>query len=323
MNAIFLRQLSADANVRRIELLFKRLPTSIVATLIGVFLCCIVLFDIVGIEILKGWIAYMLSVAAMRIWIWYMFGKVDRNGEGISRWEWLFAAGAFFSGIGWGALFGPVYPPPTHPDAQVFVMMLVLVTAFTGSIFLALSNITFWAFSIPTLLPALVLGLRVQWPLTIAACCLAVLILLQRALYHAASDDLQRSADAESLLAEQQAIFESSPMGIAVIDSNCVVKCNARLGELLGRRIAELMSSSFLDHFVSAEEADRFLVDSTSAFEKERLAQGMYRLRHADGSQFWAELSGRKMARGLTHSVWMIADVTLRVANEQRSQQCN
>jgi hypothetical protein len=47
----------------------------------------------------------------------------------------------------------------------------------------------------------------------------------------------------------------------------------------------------------------------------------MYRLRHADGGQFWAELSGRKMARGLTHSVLMIADVTLRVANEQRSQQ--
>jgi PAS domain S-box-containing protein len=46
----------------------------------------------------------------------------------------------------------------------------------------------------------------------------------------------------------------------------------------------------------------------------------MYRLRRADGSEFWAEFSGRKMAGGPTHSVWMIADVTLRVANEQRAQ---
>jgi PAS domain S-box-containing protein len=49
----------------------------------------------------------------------------------------------------------------------------------------------------------------------------------------------------------------------------------------------------------------------------------MYRLRRADGSQFWAEFSGRKMAGGTTHGVWMIADVTLRVARERQGQGCD
>jgi PAS domain S-box-containing protein len=108
-------------------------------------------------------------------------------------------------------------------------------------------------------------------------------------------------------------------MGIAVIDRKQVVKCNQRLGEMLGRRLQDITSSHLYHHFVSTEEADRFLVDSTTAFDRGQLAQGMYRLRRADGSQFWAELSGRKMAGGITHSVWMIADVTLRVASERRA----
>ncbi|MDP2822402.1 MAG: PAS domain S-box protein [Sulfuritalea sp.] len=325
MNPIFSQKLTGDAEFSRIEILFDRLPASVVAALIGIFLSFVVLFDTIGPTILKGWAAYMLSLLAVRVWIWYMFGKTGRHSEHIHRWEWLVAGGAFFTGIGWGALFGPLYPPSTHPDAQMFVALLVVVVAFTGSVFLAPSNITFWLFIIPTLLPAVVhytssaLSGQVQWPITTAAGCLAVLILVQHTLYRSATERLQRSADAEALLAEQQAIFKSSPMGIAVIDNKQIVKCNARLGELLGRRIQELTSSSLHDHFASAAEADLFLADSTKALKKEHLAQGMYRLRRADDSEFWAEFSGRKLAGGVTNAVWTIADVTTRVAKERRA----
>lgn len=325
MDSLFSQNLGGDAEVRRVEMLFERLPSSIVVALIGIFLCFLVLFDSIPLEILKGWAAFMLSVSAVRVWIWYVFGKADRQSKSIHRWEWLFAAGAFLTSVGWGALFGPLYPPPTHPDAQMFVALMVVITAFTGSVFLALSNVTFWLFIIPTLAPAIAhyaftLGHEAQWPITAAACCIAVFIIVQRTLYKSATSHLKRSTEAESVLAEQQAIFESSPMGIAVIDNKRVIKCNARLGELLGRRIQERTASRIDDHFASAAEAVQFLSDSSSAFDKGHLAQGMYRLRRADGSQFWAELSGRKMAGGATHGVWMIADVTLRVANERRSQ---
>jgi PAS domain S-box-containing protein len=320
MNIIFSRKLSGDANVLRIEMLFKRLPTSVMATLIGIFLCCAVLFDIIGLALLKGWAAYMLSVLAAGIWIWYMFGKVGLQSDRIYRWEWLFAAVVFAASFGWGALFWPLYPPPTHPDAQVFVVLLVVVIAFTGSVLFAMSNLVFWLSIIPALLPALMhyalgVGVHTSWPIATAASCMAVLIILQRTLYRSAADSLQRGTDVESLLAEQQAIFESSPMGIAVIDNKHVVKCNARLGEMLGRRIQDLTTASLHEHFANVEEANKFLADRTEAFDKGHVAQGIYRLRRADGSQFWAEFSGRKMAGGPTHSVWMIADVTFRVAS--------
>lgn len=325
MTAIF-ATMPGGAEVRRVEMLYKRLLSGVVAALIGIFLCDAVLVESIGLERLKIWTAYMLSVLAVRIWIRYMFGKSDRQDAGIRKWEWAFAAGAFFTSIGWGALFGPLYPAPAHHDAQMFILFLSLIVAFSGAVFLAVSTISFWLFIMPILIPAFVqyansLDRPAYWSVAAGLCCLVVIVLIQRTLYRSTSDNLRRNTEAESLLAEQQAIFESSPMGIAVIDNRQVVKCNPRLGELLGRRTIDLTTSSLQDHFVSTEEARQFLVDRTRAFDKGHLAQGVYRLRRADGSEFWAEFFGRKMPGGPASSVWMVADVTLRVANEQRSQE--
>jgi PAS domain S-box-containing protein len=324
MTSLFSRKLSNDAEVRRIEMLYQRLPSGAVAALIGVFLCFVVLFGVIGLETLKGWTAYMLSVWAVRIWTRHMFGKADLKSGSIRRWEWILAGGAFLTSLGWAALLGPLYPPPTSPDAQTFIVLAVVVIVFTGAVVLAMSNISFWLFVLPVLLPVFAnrtigFGHQAPWVLPVAVGCVAILILVQRTLYRSAIDNLKRSTEAESLLAEQQAIFESSPVGIVVIDNKQVLKCNARLAEMLGRRIQDLTTASLHEHFVSKEEADQFFVDRASAFDKGRLAQGMYRLRRADGSELWAEFSGRKMPGGPSNSVWMIADVTMRVATDRRS----
>ena len=213
MNSFFARKLSAETETRRIEMLFDRLPSTVVVSLIGIFLCFLVLFGTVALDLLKVWTAYMLSVLAMRAGIWYLFRKADRRSETAYRWEWACAFGAFVSGLGWGALFGPLYPPATHPDTQMFVALMVVITAFTGSVFVAQSNITFWLFIVPVLTPAIVhytatLGYQAQWPVTAAACCIAVFVIVQRTLYRSATSNLARSTQAETLLAEQQAILD-------------------------------------------------------------------------------------------------------------------
>jgi PAS domain S-box-containing protein len=322
MGSLVSRTLSDDAEVRRIELLYERLPTSVVASLIGILLCFLVLFDTVGLDSLKAWAAFMLSMLAVRIWVWYMFGRADRQATQMRRWEGLFALGAFFSSLGWGALFGPLHPA-THQDLHIFIFMLVLGVAFSGAVFLAASNATFWLFIAPIILSATVhytgaLHRHPSWTVAAAMGFLAVLVLVQRTLYASATHFLRRSTSAESLLAEQEAIFDSSPLGIAVIENKRIVKCNARLAELLGCRLMELTGARIDDHFASATEAGQFLVDSAGAFDRGLLAQGMYRLHRADGTQFWAEFSGRKMAGGTGHGVWMIADVTLRVARDRQ-----
>lgn len=325
MTPIFGPRLSDDANIRRIRMLYARFPSGAVSALVGVFLCFIVLLDSVSLDLIKVWSVYMVSIIAARIWVWYMFGNADLNGRTVRLWEWMFAAGALLTGLGWGALFGPLHPPANHPEASVMILLLVIVVSFAGAVFLALSTPSFWLFVAAALGPALVhylsvLGKQLPWPITAAVCCLVVLVLMQRTLYLSASVNLERSTEAETLLAEQQAIFDSSPLGIAVLDEQRIVKCNMRLAELLGRRIQDLAEATLPQQFFSPDEASQFLADSAAAFDKGRVAQGMYRMRRADGTQFWAELSGRRMAGSGKHSVWMIADVTLRVANERRAR---
>ena len=324
MKPFLSRTLSDDAEVRRIELLYERLPSSIVASLIGILICFAVLFDTIGLDTLKAWVAFMLSLLAVRIWVWYMFGRTDRQVTQMRRWEGLFALGAFFSSLGWGALFGPLHPVG-HQDLQTFIFLLVVVVAFNGAVFLAASNVTFWLFIAPIVVPAIIhftvaVHHQPAWTAGAAVGFLTVLILVQRTLYASSTKNLRRNTVAESLLAEQEAIFDSSPLGIAVIDNKHIVKCNTRLAELLGCRLMELAGARIDDHFASTAEAGQFLVDSASAFDRGNLAQGMYRLRRADGSQFWAEFSGRKMAGGTARGVWMIADVTLRVARDRQDQ---
>jgi hypothetical protein len=64
MKRLFGNQLSPMPNIRRIEMLYGRLPSGIVSALIGIFLCFVVLFDSVNLDLLKAWTAYMLSVIA-------------------------------------------------------------------------------------------------------------------------------------------------------------------------------------------------------------------------------------------------------------------
>ncbi len=317
--------MSDDANIRRVRMLYARFPSGAVSALVGVFLGFIVLLDSSSLDLIKAWAVYMVSVIAARTWVWYMLGNADLTAQTIRRWEWMFAFGALLSGLGWGALFGPLHPPANHPEARIMIVLLVVVVSFAGAVFLALSSPSFWLFVTAALGPAmahylLVLGPRLQWPITTAICCFVVLVLLQRTLHQSASINLERSTEAETLLAEQHAIFDSSPLGIAVLDEKRIVKCNMRLAELLGRRIQDLAEAALPQQFFSPNEASQFLADSAAAFDKGRVAQGMYRMCRADGTQFWAELSGRRMAGSGKHSVWMIADVTLRVANERRTR---
>ena len=63
MNSFFARKLSAETETRRIEMLFDRLPSTVVVSLIGIFLCFLVLFGTVALDLLKVWMANRASRA--------------------------------------------------------------------------------------------------------------------------------------------------------------------------------------------------------------------------------------------------------------------
>ena len=308
------------AEIRRVETLYSRLPSATISVLIGILITFAVLFESTSADLLKAWAAFMLSGLGMRVWLWFTFRGAEKTIDSIGRWEWLFVGGVFITSAGWAALSGPLFP--AHPYQQILILVMLLMVSAFGVTLLSTSNIAIWTFLSITLFPIIWRFITLQngyLPVIAGIGCLLAMAITQRSLYRFAVENLQRSAEAESLVAEQDAIFQSSPMGIAVIQGQELIKCNVRLGELLGHSLADMTTIPFHSHFVNDDEVEQFLADADAAFAKEYAAQGIYRLRRADKSQFWAEIFGRRMPAntGQTgNTVWMIADVTMRVARQ-------
>lgn len=311
------KQLDTKLELQRMQTLFERLPAGVTSVMIGVFLVFLFLFPVTRDDLLKAWAAYMLTTLALRGWVWHMFRNTPDEGIVVPRWEWAFAGGMFLTGLGWAALNGPLYP--SQPSLQTFVLLMSVITAFAGAVYASVSSIAFWFFVIPTLGSAIVRILAsvtgsLYGPLVGAVGCLVILVFIHRILRRFALEHIQRRLQAEMLLAEQQAIFQAAPLGIVVISDKQIVKSNQRLGELFSLRLQELQAHGLHQLFADAAEAAKFANESHAALEANKTWAGVYRMRRADGSEFWAELSGRAMHEdGLHRSVWTVADVSLRV----------
>lgn len=307
---------SGDFTVERVGHIYAQIPTLIASALMGVFLVFVLLHEAVGGPALMAWLAYMLSVLAVRAWLWHAHRNAAPTARSARHWEYANAAGALLSGIGWGLLAGPLYPAgqvtPSH-----FVMLLLAAVAFGGAIYNSLSPLSFVVMLVPTLVPiaarlALEAKTSFDGPTLGVAMLFGVLLMLQRSQYRLVMENLQRRIESETLLEEQEAMFQSASHGIAIIRGDHIVKCNQRLGEMLGRRLQDVYAQPFAAHCATRGEFERLLEDGRQAFGHGRNHHGIIRLRRADGSQFWAELSGRRMRGGDGSSVWLIADVTLK-----------
>jgi PAS domain S-box-containing protein len=303
--------------LQRIETLCSRLPASVTAVMVGVLLVFVYLLPATPSDLLKAWAAYMLTTVAFRGWIWHSFRSGDQAIGTARRWEWAFAFGMGLTGLGWAALNGPMYPQ--EPDLQVFVILMTVVTAFTGAVYASVSHIAFWMFVTPTLGSAIARFVSnadnvFHADVVAVVACVVVILSIQRSLHRFALEHIHRRVESESLLHEQQAVFQSSPLGIVVISDRRVVKANTRLGELYGRSLQDLQKHVVDQLFAHADEAHLFAEESRAALKAGKTWSGVYRMRRGDGSEFWGELSGRMMPNdGHQRSVWTVADVSLRV----------
>ncbi|MBU0750915.1 MAG: PAS domain S-box protein [Gammaproteobacteria bacterium] len=301
--------------VERIDHVFAHIPTLIASALVGVFLVFVFLYEIVGDRVIMAWVTFMLSTLAARGWLWQAHRSAAPTAGSARRWEYANAFFAFLMGLGWGALGGPLFPQHDM-GATHFVMLLTAAVAFTAAVHNSLSPLSFAAVLIPTLLPiGIRLAMEARSPVDGATLSVlmvfGVILMLQRSQYRIVMDNLRRRVESETLLEEQEAIFQSASQGIAVVSGGHIAKCNHRLGEMLGRRLQDLYALGFAEHFIDKTEFDRTIHDSQLAFGHGRNYHAIARLCRVDGSEFWAELSARRMhGEDESRSVWIIADVT-------------
>lgn len=300
--------------LQRLRVLYARLPGSILSMLLGVFLAFVFLFESGHPDLLKGWIAYMLTTLALRSWVWHQFNSSLIDTQQLRIWEWLYAGGMALTALGWMMICGPLYPDARN--LQDFVWVMIIFVAFSGMVLAAPSMLCFVCFIIPTLLPGLYRfvesGHFSVASITGAGACLAVILITHRGLRRFTLDSLHRQVVAEQLLAEQQAIFQGATAGIAVVENRLLIKCNKRFGELFGRGLNALQSLNALELFVSSDEGERFISWSAGEFEAGRSIHSMERMRRADGTQFWAEISGRQLEFGSSmRNIWLVTEAAV------------
>ena len=275
---------------QRVEALYSRLPGSIASMLLGVAVTFALLMPTGDEDLLKIWAAYMLTTLALRGWIWHQFRTMDIDIAQLRGWEWGHALGMLLTGLGWATVCGALFPTEAH--LQNYIWLMIIVVAYTGVVLAATSRLSFVLFVTPTLLPALwrfvELNHATMAALIGAAGCLAVVGVMHQSMHSLLMKHLRKQVEAEQLLVEQNAIFQSATVGITLHAST------------------QLPSSEL---FADQADASRFADWSSAEFEAARTARTMERMRRADGSQFWAELSGRRMYYGdVVRDLWMISE---------------
>jgi PAS domain S-box-containing protein len=306
---------SADSfHIKRINDLYDNTLSSMGSIVIGVGLVIWILAPSTDANLIKAWLTFMLSALALRGGLWYMH-RASKIGPHRARWwEFGYAVTMFVTGIGWGSLSGPLYPQ--SPSAHVFVLVLTMVVGFSGAIYSSVSRLSFFMFVVPSVLPSMLrftLTLNPTDQLAGAMACaggILVLINVHETLHRFAIRHLNHEVEIETLLTEQETIFQSVNAGIAVFRDGRIIKCNSRLGEMLGRGQKEILVTPFSIFFSSTDDVDAIRTATAEAQQRGNPVYALYRMRRANGDEFLAELSGRRMTSDHARDmIWLISDV--------------
>jgi PAS domain S-box-containing protein len=296
----------------RVESLYASVPSSIVSVMIGISVVFLLLSQEIADETMRAWAAFMLSATALRGWLWMRFRSMVIPVGGYSSWEWGCALTMGLTGLGWGALFGPLFP--NDQLLRMVIWILPIVVANTGFVLAASSRLSFVLFIIPTLLPGMWRFLDIyhfEPKLVISCgCFLGVMAVLYMNINKLFSKHLAKRVFAEQLLTEQQAILYNTSVGIAVFEQNKLLKCNPRFAEIFGRNLQASTDLEPTDFFMKATDAQSFVARTVVEFAAGRPFRSIERLRRADGSEVFGEISGRRMMYGDTaRALWMIDEV--------------
>ncbi|MGZ5201485.1 MAG: EAL domain-containing protein [Telluria sp.] len=130
-------------------------------------------------------------------------------------------------------------------------------------------------------------------------------------------DRTRHKRDEESLrnaLLENQAILDNAVLGIAVVENGRTVHCNAKMEELFRYPPGGIDGASVRALYPDAATWMAARRDTARDFLAGRVHMAEYEVMRADGSRFWARLSGRlfDVEQQQGRSVWLVDDVTAR-----------
>ncbi len=113
---------------------------------------------------------------------------------------------------------------------------------------------------------------------------------------------------------EQEAVFETSPVGIVLLENRMVTKVNRRMAEMLGYTREEILGRGPEHLHLSLEHFQEFGEKYYWRLAEQEFLQLEWPMRHRDGHTVWCQFNGRAvcppdLAKG---AVWIIDDITER-----------
>lgn len=171
--------LADQLQAERIRVLYKQVASVLVGNVFIASLLTVFLYVYTDNIVSIYWIIVVLGFTLIRYVLLKTYYQYDRDDNNVIFWGWVFALTAFISGCTWGAtslLF-------LQTDNLVIMLFLLMtLTGITVGSSASLSNyaLSYYAFSIPALLPfAFVLGSEGEAEFIILSMMLTVFLILQ------------------------------------------------------------------------------------------------------------------------------------------------
>ena len=261
-----------------------------------------------------AWLGAVLATSAIRA-LWLRHERHGAIAEARARnWENVYAAACLLAGAAWGAMF--LLFPPT--DGFVIALMNLIAAAFgftaiatfSASVRCYLALIvpiaaaqTWWLYrySGSELFAAILLAGFYFAVLTVG------MVVFRRALRGAVRND----EASRTLLAEQQALFNNSLVGLAMTRERTFIRVNDEFSRLYGiergaleGHTTRVIYSDDQSWLAAVERAEAGLAAGQVVYEREYT--------RPDGKQSWLLAQGRLIdaAQPGYGSIWVVADIT-------------
>jgi diguanylate cyclase (GGDEF)-like protein/PAS domain S-box-containing protein len=132
--------------------------------------------------------------------------------------------------------------------------------------------------------------------------------------------DLKRAQDAYlAVLAEENLMLETLPVGVAFVEQRIIVRCNRRLEQMLGYAAGELRGKSTRVLYRSEERWRAAGDDTYRRLAAGGIVEGDARFARRDGTRSWCRVLGRALdpSNPDASSIFTFSDAGERVAAEQ------
>ncbi|WP_320055567.1 response regulator [Desulfuromonas thiophila] len=105
----------------------------------------------------------------------------------------------------------------------------------------------------------------------------------------------ERSSQLREVSAQQQAIFHSAPVGIALLQQRQILACNSRLEQITGYSASTMIGQTTRLWYASSADFAAVGEMVRRSFAEQRIFCHEFQLRRPDGQRYWARLMGEAL----------------------------